>query len=130
MASRGNPNQWGHNQWPPADLLRQDIADGHSYVCLDGTRVVGTFFFEAGPEVEPTYQVIEGGGWGEDSPYGVVHRLAGDGSVPGLGLAAVRPPAGGHPPGQLGGAANAGPAGLCLPGHHPCAPGPGPPAGL
>ena len=85
MASRGNPNQWGHNQWPPADLLRQDIADGHSYVCLDGTRVVGTFFFEAGPEVEPTYRVIEAGSWGEDSPYGVVHRLAGDGSVPGIG---------------------------------------------
>ena len=73
MARRGNPNQWGPNRWPPEDLLRQDIADGHSYVCLAGERIVGT------------YRQITDGSWGAAAPYGVVHRLAGDGSVPGIG---------------------------------------------
>ena len=85
MAARGNPNQWGPTKWPPEALLRQDIAAGHSYVCTAGERVVGTFFFINGPDIEPTYRVIEDGGWLDDSPYGVVHRLAGDGSRPGIG---------------------------------------------
>ena len=34
MADHGNPNQWGPTHWPPEALLRQDIAQGHSYVCL------------------------------------------------------------------------------------------------
>ena len=85
MARRGNPNQWGPNRWPPEDLLRQDIAGGHSYVCLAGERIVGTFFYQFGPDIEPTYRQITGGCWGDQAPYGVVHRLAGDGSVPGIG---------------------------------------------
>ena len=85
MARRGNPNQWGPNRWPPEDLLRQDIAAGHSYVCLAGGRIVGTFFYQFGPDIEPTYRQITGGSWGAQEPYGVVHRLAGDGSVPGIG---------------------------------------------
>lgn len=85
MARRGNPNQWGPNRWPPEDLLRQDIAAGHSYVCLAGERIVGTFFYQSGPDIEPTYRQITGGSWGAQAPYGVVHRLAGDGSVPGIG---------------------------------------------
>ena len=85
MARRGNPNQWGPNRWPPEDLLRQDIAAGHSYVCLAGGRIVGTFFYQSGPDIEPTYRQITGGSWGAEEPYGVVHRLAGDGSVPGIG---------------------------------------------
>ena len=32
-----------------------------------------------------TYRQITGGSWGAEEPYGVVHRLAGDGSVPGIG---------------------------------------------
>ena len=35
MKEHGNPNQWGPNSWPPEALLRQDIRDGHSYVCVD-----------------------------------------------------------------------------------------------
>lgn len=85
MARRGNPNQWGPNRWPPVDLLRRDITQGHSYVCLDEGRVVGTFFYQFGPDIEPTYRQITGGSWGAEGPYGVVHRLAGDGSVPGIG---------------------------------------------
>lgn len=86
MAEHGNPNQWGPRQWPPEALLHRDIAEGHSYVCLnDADEVVGTFFFVQGKDVEPTYRVIEGGAWLDDSPYGVVHRIASDGSERGIG---------------------------------------------
>lgn len=86
MAEHGNPNQWGPTNWPPEALLRQDIRDGHSYVCLDEDgRVIGTFFFIFGEDIEPTYRVIEDGAWLGDGPYGVVHRVASDGSRPGIG---------------------------------------------
>ena len=86
MAEHGNPNQWGPTNWPPEALLRQDIRDGHSYVCLDEDgRVIGTFFFIFGEDIEPTYRVIEDGAWLGDGPYGAVHRVASDGSRPGIG---------------------------------------------
>lgn len=34
MAAHGNPNQWGPTNWPPEDLIRQDIRDGSGYVCV------------------------------------------------------------------------------------------------
>lgn len=85
MAEHGNPNQWGPTHWPPEALIHQDIADGNSYVCVQGDRIVGTFFFTMGQEIEPTYRRIEGGHWLSGSPYGVVHRLAGDGAQKGVG---------------------------------------------
>ena len=85
MAEHGNPNQWGPTRWPPEDLLRRDTAQGNSYLCVQGDRIVGTFFFAMGPDIEPTYRRIEDGAWRDPSPYGVVHRLAGDGSVRGTG---------------------------------------------
>ena len=86
MAEHGNPNQWGPTRWPPEALLRRDIREGHSYVCLDdGGKVIGTFFFTYGEDIEPTYRRIEDGAWLDDSPYGVVHRIAGDGSRRGIG---------------------------------------------
>jgi len=85
MAAHGNPNQWGATNWPPEELLRRDIAEGNSYVCRNGEDVVGTFFFVQGQDIEPTYRRIEDGAWQSDGPYGVVHRLAGDGSVRGIG---------------------------------------------
>lgn len=84
MAKSGNPAQWG-KAWPPASLLERDIQSGHSYVCLHDRRVVGTFFFNFGKDIEPTYAVIIDGKWQNDGPYGVIHRLAGDGSVKGIG---------------------------------------------
>lgn len=84
MARQGNPHQWGDSAWPPPELIRQDIASGRSYVCEVDGRIVGTFCFIAGPDVEPTYRVIEDGAWIDDGPYGVIHRLAGDGSVKGV----------------------------------------------
>ena len=76
MAANGNPNQWGPTNWPPTDLLREDIAAGRSYVCVHDGKVVGTFCFLQGEDIEPTYRDIQEGGWHYDGPYGVVHRLA------------------------------------------------------
>lgn len=54
-------------------------------MCIHEDQIVGTFFFLAGNDIEPAYRKIENGKWLEDSAYGVVHRLAGDGSVKGIG---------------------------------------------
>ena len=86
MAEHGNPNQWGPTQWPPRELIEQDIREGHSYVCVgDDGRVVGTFYFVQGRDIEPTYRDITDGAWLDDGPYGVVHRIATDGSARGVG---------------------------------------------
>lgn len=85
MAEHGNPNQWGPTCWPPEDLIRQDIARGKSYVCLSEDRIVGVFYFDQGPDIEPTYAQIEDGAWRDQSPYGVVHRIASDGTQRGTG---------------------------------------------
>ncbi len=56
MAEHGNPNQWGPTNWPPETLIRSDIRNGNSYVCLnDEGNVIGTFFFIHGQDIEPTY---------------------------------------------------------------------------
>ena len=86
MAENGNPNQWGPTNWPPESLIRADIREGHSYVCTDETgRIAGAFFFTQGKDAEPTYREITGGRWLDDSAYGVVHRIASDESVRGVG---------------------------------------------
>ena len=85
MAATGNPNQWGPTNWPPEELIHNDIACGKGYVCKHDGRVVGVFFFDQGSDVEPTYAEIDDGAWLADGPYGVVHRIASDGTVPGTG---------------------------------------------
>lgn len=86
MAEHGNPKQWGATNWPPEALIQSDIRNGNSYVCVnDDGAVIGTFFFIQGRDVEPTYAAITDGAWLDDSPYGVVHRIAGDGSEKGIG---------------------------------------------
>ena len=85
MAEHGNPRQWGPTNWPPEELIRADIAAGSSYVCIHHGRVIGTFFYRYGDDIEPTYRRMEGGAWLDGSPYGVVHRIASDGTVRGVG---------------------------------------------
>lgn len=85
MAETGNPKQWGATNWPPESVIREDIRAGRSYVCLnDAGRVIGVFCYMFGKDIDPTYREIEDGSWLEDSPYGVVHRMAGDGSEHGI----------------------------------------------
>ncbi len=86
MASHGNPSQWGGG-YPSRALVEEDIALGRSYVAQLEGRVRGVFMFSLGPD--PTYAVIEDGAWPDDGPYGVIHRIAGDGQGRGLVAAAV-----------------------------------------
>lgn len=90
MAEHGNPNQWGPTGWPPEEVIRSDIAAHSSYVCTCKERIVGTFFFCQGKDIEPDYLAIEDGAWLDNSPYGVIHRLAGDGSVKGIGSFCIK----------------------------------------
>ena len=93
MAASGNPDQWGPTHWPPEELIREDIRQGKSFACESGGRIVGVFYFDQGEDIEPTYRIIEGGEWLSAATakpnggvhYGVVHRIASDGSVRGVG---------------------------------------------
>ena len=76
MAKHGNPNQWGKT-YPPIEQLRRDIAEEKLFVITDGQRIHGVFYFWIGQD--PTYRRIDGA-WRSDSPYGTIHRIAGDGS--------------------------------------------------
>lgn len=81
MRRSGNPNQW-RPDYPSKESLLQDIKNDGSYVCLHEGRIVATFFFVIGEE--PTYKVIKEGEWLNDQPYGVIHRVATDGTVKGV----------------------------------------------
>ena len=76
MAKHGNPNQWGKT-YPPIEQVRRDIAEEKLFVITDGQRIHGVFYFWIGQD--PTYRRIDGA-WRSDSPYGTIHRIAGDGS--------------------------------------------------
>lgn len=89
MKETGNPNQWGPTGWPPYELLVEDINVGRSYVAEQDGKVVGTFCHIYGDHIDATYDVIHDGEWSKDEPYGVVHRVASDGT-PGVGTECIR----------------------------------------
>ena len=86
MRSRGNMTQWAGNYPAQADL-EEDIEKDCLYVAEEAGAVWGCFMLTAGPDA--TYRIIYDGTWGWDLPYGVLHRVAGDGSRAGLVHAAV-----------------------------------------
>lgn len=74
MRADGNMTQWTGG-YPSAELLAEDIAKGNSHVITRDGEIVATFAFIIGPD--PTYALIEGGNWADDTlPYGTIHRLA------------------------------------------------------
>ena len=85
MIKNGNPHQWGDNNWPPRELLIDDIEKSQCYVCVQNERIVGVFVYIFGKDCDPTYLKITEGNWLDDSAYGVVHRLATDGVTKGVG---------------------------------------------
>lgn len=88
MRSTGNLNQWD-DSYPSRELIRQEICAGHSLVCENGQHeIVGTFCFIVGKD--STYLYIEDGGWLNDAPYAVVHRLAANGKEKGVFAACLR----------------------------------------
>lgn len=82
MADHGNPGQWAGG-YPPEELILEGIESGNQYVCEAGGRIAGVFYYREG--TDPTYLVIREGSWLNDDPYGVVHRIAADGTVRGVG---------------------------------------------
>ena len=90
MRRSGNMRQWTHG-YPTQEVVEQDIARGHSYLCVDESsgQAVGTFAFIAG--ADPTYARIYGGQWADDTrPYATIHRLAGREGTKGVADACLR----------------------------------------
>ena len=75
MAENGNPTQW-NNGYPTRELLESDISLNRLYAIRRNGVICGAFVFFIGDD--PTYQYIEGS-WMDDTPYGVIHRIAGNG---------------------------------------------------
>ena len=80
MASHGNPSQWG-TTYPSVSLIEQDIRSGCSYVCVEHSEIIATFYYKKGPD--DTYARIYSGQWLNERPYGVVHRIASTGTIKG-----------------------------------------------
>lgn len=76
MVDTGNPRQWAARNWPPRDLIRRDIEQGRSHVCVNGSEILAVFYYEYGQDIDPTYRIIENGAWIGGDTYGVVHRIA------------------------------------------------------
>ena len=82
MIDTGNPNQWNDPSYP-GDVLKEDIANGYSYIIEDDGEIVGTFVFIIGDD--PTYQIIDDGEWCDNvKPYGTIHRIASSGAKKGV----------------------------------------------
>lgn len=77
MAENGNPSQWGSTH-PPVEQLRKDIEEKRLYLVKDEDTVRGVFYFCV--EEDPTYAEIFDGEWHASERYGVIHRIASDGS--------------------------------------------------
>lgn len=77
MEQNGNPTQWSGG-YPAADMLAADMDGNNLYVTQNEGGIHGVFFFAVMDD--PTYHVIEGGAWRSSEPYGVIHRIASDGS--------------------------------------------------
>ena len=72
MAQTGNPTQWGTN-YPPEEMIRQDIQNGKCYVNSEGNTILAVFYFAV--ESDPTYGYIDGA-WLNEESYGVIQRIA------------------------------------------------------
>lgn len=73
MRAHGNLRQW-INGYPDASVVRQDIAGGNCYICVEDGETIGVFALFTGPD--PTYAKIYDGDWLNNEPYVVIHRIA------------------------------------------------------
>lgn len=77
MRANGNYSQWDEQDAPEL-RSREDIEAGQLYV-LEDEKIHAVFVFWKG--ADPLYAVIEQGQWMSEEEYGVVHRVASDGTV-------------------------------------------------
>lgn len=82
MAQHGNPTQWPPS-YPSAEMVAKDIQRGRMFVCMADRKIAAVFYYCMEEELD--YREIQGGFWLNREPYGVVHRIASDGTVPGCG---------------------------------------------
>lgn len=74
MMATGNTHQWDANH-PSDEQMEKDIDNGFNYLLVEEGKPIATFTFMPGPE--STYEKIYDGGWLNDKPYYVIHRVAG-----------------------------------------------------
>lgn len=82
MRRSGNSSQW-INGYPSRELIAEDIRLGRSYAAVESGEIAAVFCFFHGVDIEPSYRSIQGA-WLDDGPYGVLHRIASSGKVPGM----------------------------------------------
>lgn len=78
-----NINQW-QNNYPNFETIKTDIINGYSYVLLDNNTIVATAAISFDGEI--TYKNIYNGNWLSNDKYAVIHRVAVDSNLKGLGL--------------------------------------------
>ena len=61
MKEHGNPRQWGSNNWPPQELIENDIKAGKSYVCMENGEIAAVFYYDYGYRTEKSYDEISKG---------------------------------------------------------------------
>lgn len=76
-------NQW-QDGYPNAEVIQNDIDNNHSYVLLSNNKIVGTTALSF--DGESTYDKVYEGEWLTTGDFAVVHRIAVDSSLKGLGL--------------------------------------------
>lgn len=86
MCENGNPNQWGKVN-PPLVRTEEDIRENNLYVVDSDNDVLAVFYYKFGED--PTYKVIYQGAWLNESPYGVIHRIAVSDKARGKGIAGL-----------------------------------------
>lgn len=82
MRRSGNSSQW-INGYPSRELIAEDLRLGRSYAAVEAGEIAAVFCFFHGADIEPSYRSIQGA-WLDDGPYGVLHRIASSGKVPGM----------------------------------------------
>ena len=86
MSDNGNPNQWGNNN-PPLSRTEEDLRENNLYVVEDDKDILAVFFYKYGDDT--TYKIIYQGSWLNNSPYGVIHRIAVSDKARGKGIAGI-----------------------------------------
>lgn len=77
MKAHGNPHQWGDDR-PEKSLTKDDIKNQRCYVIEEDKHIFACFVFTIGFEKE--YEA----GFPAADEYGVIHRVASDGSKSGI----------------------------------------------
>ena len=79
-------DQW-QNNYPNLEVIQDDIRNESSYVLVKNGEVVATAVLTFARET--SYESVYEGQWLSDQPYGVIHRIAVDHDLKGLGLSSM-----------------------------------------